>query len=85
MRAMYMGLSRSSVVMEKMVMPPRKSPVPPRPAIALPIMKAFIDGAAPHIAEPTSKRKTERMNVHFTLNVRKNWPNGRIVAVPVRV
>ena len=43
-------------------------PDPPILQIARPTIKALIDGAAPQIAEPTSKRVTQRIYVHLALN-----------------
>ena len=54
-------LSRTTM----MIMAPEKTPADPSPAIALPMIKAFELGAAPHIAEPTSKRPMEATKIHF--------------------
>lgn len=42
-------------------------PVPPTPAIALPMIKAFMLGAAPQSAEAASKRTMLPMNMTFKL------------------
>jgi hypothetical protein len=48
---------------ETIAKPPVKSPDPPIPAIALPIIKAVEDGATPHTREPISKITTNMKNV----------------------
>ena len=40
-------------------MTPRYKPAPPKPQMARPMIRASIVGAAPQIADPTSKRKTQ--------------------------
>lgn len=52
----YVGRSTGDVSMERMVMTPRYMPAPPRPQMARPTMRAFMLGAAPQTADPTSKR-----------------------------
>jgi len=44
---------------------PDMMPADPIPAIALPIMKATEFGAAPHIADPTSKRPIKPKKIYF--------------------
>jgi len=56
----------------------------PRPATALPTMRASILGAAPQTALPTSKMKTERIYSHFALKIPYAFPHGRIVEHPKR-
>jgi hypothetical protein len=48
---------------------PRKMPVPPTPAIALPMIRAFMVGAAPQIAEAASKRIMLPMNIILRLKI----------------
>lgn len=45
---------RGTEVAMMMILPPMR-PAEPKPAIALPTMKAFEEGAAPQMAEPISK------------------------------
>jgi hypothetical protein len=45
---------------------PEKTPAEPRPAIARPIMKAVELGAAPHTADPISKRAMATRKTCFT-------------------
>lgn len=45
------------------IMAPEKMPALPKPATARPKMKTGEVGAAPHMAEPTSKISTETKNV----------------------
>ena len=47
---------------------PTYVPDPPAPHIARLTIKASINGAAPQIAEPTSKRVAQRIYVHLALN-----------------
>jgi hypothetical protein len=42
-------------------------PAAPTPATALPMMNEIEFGAAPQIAEPTSKRKMDSSKMSFTL------------------
>ena len=42
-------------------------PLPPIPAITRPTIKAFMFGAAPHNALPTSKMKIEVLSSHLML------------------
>jgi len=48
-----------------MVMAPVKMPELPNPLIARPTMSTVELGAAPHIAEPTSKKKIPERKVHL--------------------
>ena len=48
-----------------MVMAPVMIPDEPKPAIALPIIRALEVGAAPHTADPTSKRKMPERKTHL--------------------
>jgi hypothetical protein len=48
-----------------MVMAPVKIPDEPKPAMARPMMREVELGAAPQIAEPTSKRKMPERKTHF--------------------
>src|SRR5699024_9792382 len=67
----YMGRSWMVVVVARRVMSPTYMPDPETPHIARPIISAFIFGAAPQMADPTSNTNTERIYVHLALN----WPN----------
>lgn len=64
-KPMYMGLFESGAAYIMRIMAPLNSPPAPRPAIALPQMKATEFGAAPHRADPTSKTKTREMKIHL--------------------
>jgi hypothetical protein len=48
---------------------PRKIPVPPTPAIALPMIRASMVGAAPQSAEAASKRIMLIMNMILRLKI----------------
>lgn len=50
-----------------MIIAPEKIPADPRPAMARPMMKTIELGAAPQIADPTSKMKTHTRNVLITV------------------
>lgn len=58
-----------------MIKAPAKIPAPPTPAIARPMIKASELGAAPHIAEPTSKMKMAVKKTHFTGKKVYSLPN----------
>lgn len=58
MRPTYMGLFSSGTICVRISDEPEKMPAEPMPATARPIMKAVELGAAPQIAEPTSKTTT---------------------------
>jgi hypothetical protein len=48
-----------------MLIAPVKMPAEPNPETALPTMKAVELGAAPHTADPTSKRNIPVKKTHF--------------------
>lgn len=48
-----------------MTIAPVKVPALPAPAMARPMMKAGEEGAAAQMMEPSSKRRTTPMKVHF--------------------
>jgi hypothetical protein len=48
---------------------PKKIPVPPTPAIALPMIRASMLGAAPQSAEAASKRTMLTMNIILRLKI----------------
>lgn len=50
-----------------MVMTPKYIPAPPRPQIARPTISAFMVGAAPQTAEPTSKMAVVTIYSHLQL------------------
>jgi hypothetical protein len=58
MLPIYMGLFSIGVVCVRITMAPPDMPAEPTPAIARPNMNAVEFGAAPQMAEPTSKRTT---------------------------
>lgn len=64
-RPIYMGRFDRGAAYIMRIIAPLKRPPAPRPAIALPQMKAIEVGAAPQSADPTSKTKTRPMNIHF--------------------
>jgi hypothetical protein len=57
MRPPYMGRFSSGTIWAIIVVAPEKMPADPIPAMALPTMKLVELGAAPHRADPTSKKK----------------------------
>ena len=63
---------------------PDMTPPEPRPAMALPTMKASEVGAAPHRAEPASNRMMEARKVALTLKTRYTLPNSSWKAQLVR-
>lgn len=65
MKPIYIGLFESGAAYIIRIIAPLKRPPAPRPAIALPQMKAIEFGAAPQRADPTSKIKIRVMNIHF--------------------
>jgi hypothetical protein len=48
-----------------MINAPENTPADPIPAMVRPRIKATELGAAPHTAEPTSKRKMAKMKTYF--------------------
>lgn len=60
-----MGLFSMGVTCIKMTTAPPEMPDEPMPAMARPMMKAVELGAAPQIAEPTSKRATAARKTSF--------------------
>src|SRR5205807_6001325 len=54
---------------------PARIPAAPIPATALPIMNAIELGAAPQMAEPTSKSNMLRSRTIFTLYIEYIFPN----------
>lgn len=54
---------------------PDWTPPAPRPAMALPMMKAIELGAAPQMAEPTSNNTRAVRKVAFTFRKAYNFPN----------
>jgi hypothetical protein len=57
---MYLGRSMGDVKKERSIMTPRYIPAQPRPTSVRPMMSAFMEGAAPHTADPTSNRATQK-------------------------
>jgi len=81
----YMGRSWMLVVTESSVMTPTYMPLPPTPAMARPTMRAFMVGAEPQSAEPTSKMSTLIIYVHFDSIWPKIFPHTKFVeAEPIR-
>ncbi len=74
MKAIYSGISLSVVVTDNMLSTPAYKPTPPTPAKARPKMSTFIAFDAPQIADPSSKRKPEKMKSHLMLNSPYNLP-----------
>ena len=70
MKLIYNGLWEIWVEAVKILTVPMYMPLPPRPAIALPTIMAFIVGAAPQTADPTSKTKIAVRNIGLL----SNWP-----------
>lgn len=66
----YAGRSVGVVKIDNSMITPRYMPAPARPARARPMMRAFMEGAAPQTAEPTSKPVTQAIYSHLGLN----WP-----------
>jgi hypothetical protein len=72
-----MIVSRADRIIRQMDVPayadmttaPENMPPTPIPATALPIMRAALDGAAPHISEPNSKMPIATRNVALTYTV----------------
>lgn len=55
-------------------------PPAPRPAMALPMMKAIEFGAAPQMAEPTSNKRTAARKVALTFMKVYIFPNTNMNA-----
>lgn len=64
----YVGRLYIVVVVASKAIIPTYIPDPRILQIARPTIKAFIDGAAPQIDEPTLKRVAQRVYVHLALN-----------------
>ena len=54
------------LVNEKITKPPEKIPATPVPATALPPIRTELDGATPHISDPTSKMNIAVKKLHLT-------------------
>jgi hypothetical protein len=64
-----MGLFLKGISGIMITITPENMPADPRPAIALPRMNANEFGAAPHIADPTSKMKRQTKKVLSTVRL----------------
>ena len=67
--AEYVGLLWRGTRGMIMIMAPANTPADPNPAIARPIIKDMELGAAPQIADPTSKIRSVTRNVHLVENI----------------
>ena len=65
----YIGRSASVVRTESKFIPPTNIPTPPSPQITRPKISAVIEGAAPHIADPTLNSKTPAMKRSLLSNL----------------
>jgi hypothetical protein len=81
----YIGHSRIVVVVASKAMTLMYIPDPPTPQIARPTIKASIDGAALQIAEPPSKRVTQRIYVHLALNCKLGMTTTRLISPYLRI
>lgn len=54
-------------------------PLPPKPIIALPRMKAFMDGAAAVSAEPMANRSLETTSIFLLSKKTSNFPLMKIL------
>jgi hypothetical protein len=79
------GLCFSSMQWAMMIKAPENSPAAPRPATALPMIKAILEGATAHTRLPSSNMPRNKMKVHFRL---KFWnslpPKGWQAQVEIR-
>lgn len=65
---MYVGLFLKGALAAMISKAPENRPAEPKPAIALPTIKATEVGAAPQIALPTSNQNRAIMNTNFVEN-----------------
>lgn len=71
-RPWYFGRFSNGRRSTKRTWPPVEMPAQPMPAMARPMMKAMLFGAAAQSTEPTSNMKTNMLNAHF--DRKKVWP-----------
>jgi hypothetical protein len=60
------GRRAKGTAIEMMTKAPEKMPATPMPAMALPTMRAVLDGATAQTNEPTSKMKMATRKVYLT-------------------
>lgn len=65
----YIGRSVSVVRTDSKFIAPTNMPTPPTPQMTLPNISAVIEGAAPHIVDPTSNSITPMMNSSLLSNL----------------
>lgn len=80
-KPMYIGLSRSVVLMARMFSTPKYIPAPPAPAVTLPTIKAFMFGAPPQSAEPTANMIKLAIYKYLTSHMPYAFPRDSIVAI----
>ena len=67
------GLFSNGAAAEMIVRAPEVNPADPIPAMALPTIRAFEEGAVAHTSDPSSKRARNAKKVYYSGKVNIQW------------